>query len=321
MRQWLLVLAACTHPPPAAPLASKAGKSVAPDGFASCDVALLDSRGVLSTWKLAGGRAEQLGKVEIGKPIDLSCGDCPPFARPMKAEWADREHLFVSPDREHVFMITGDGIEQLPVPDVSKVAAPKPDGAQETGLLGNTYTQIDLVVKDGEAWWSRCPWSWPNDGGACAGWVNVRVWPSSKTLREDQSIDTSHAWREQAPPSYNIDGDACIAPDGTRSTIVHPTGESWEYEELYGAKWLSASPPRLLVLWGPHSEFDSPPANRWQLRDGCANVIAEGSTPRPAAADTWLSSEHDAIVIHRGASELGRVPADRWSAVAVRPAR
>src|SRR5262252_10806577 len=157
MRRLFVLLAACTHPPPSAPLASKAATSVAPDGFASCDVAMLDSHGVLSTWKLAGGRAEQLGKVEIGKPIDLSCDECRAFARAMKAEWADREHLFVSPDREHVFMITGDGIEPLAVPDVMKLAGPKPnEDSQETGMMGKWYVGVDLVVREGEAWWSRC---------------------------------------------------------------------------------------------------------------------------------------------------------------------
>ncbi|MGE5185614.1 MAG: hypothetical protein ACM31C_26315 [Acidobacteriota bacterium] len=293
-----LLLAACgpsTRPP--TPVASHAAKDPAPAGFAACDLVTLDSKGVVTAWRFVPSGVEALGHVTVGKPMSLELPEDRAYARPMKAGWADREHLFVSPDTQTVLMVTADGIDRLAVPDLAK-QVPQPDGASETGG-GKEYTRVDLVVRDGEAWWSRCPWSFPNDGGYCAGWISARLWPSATTVNKDVE-PRDVRWQEVAGHP------ACEPPP--------PDDE----HELYGAHWLAAD--RLLVLWGYHSEFDSPPPDRWELRDRCdGKPLATGDDPAPAPEGLWLSREGDARVIHRGTAVIGHVPDDGFGALAIRP--
>lgn len=294
-RALLLIVAACGGSPHPAPLASTAShESIA--GFDRCDLVTLDEKGVVTTWRFTPSGVEALGHAAVGKPMNLELPEDRAFARPMKADWADRDHLFVSPDDHTVLLITAAGIERLPVPDLAK-QLPQPDGASETGG-GKEYTRVDLVVRDGEAWWVKCPWSFPNDGGACADWISAELWPKQTIVKKDIS-GRDDAWAE-------IEGPACEA---------HLDDE----HELYATHWLAKN--RALLVWGYHSEFDSPPPDRWELRERCdGKPLATGNDPVPARDGLWLSSEGAARVIRRGEQVLGKVPGDRFDALALRPA-
>ncbi len=289
-----LVLTACGHPaPPHAPITAHAAKDPAPAGFATCDFVTLDD-GVLTAWRFTPTGVDQLGHVAVAAPPAQPATFMPGQRMP-KLEWADRDHLFVSPDAGTVLEVTAAGIEPLAIPDVAS-QLPKPDDNAMETTFGKQYATIDLVVRDGEVWWSQCPWSYPNDGGYCAGWISARLWPSPKTVHDAVSP------REDDWP--DVVGPRCEAtpPD--------------EQHELYSTHLLA--PNRLLVLWGYHSEFDSPPPDSWDLRERCdGEPLASGSDPRPARDGLWLSSEDGHTVIRRADVVIGRVP--NGDALAIRP--
>lgn len=321
----IAVLAACHRAAPETrPLSATRHSPPAPNGFATCDFVTLDAAtGELTAWK-QGETPQRLGSISIAPALAFDSVEARVMADPMHGDWADREHLFVRTTPGAVKLVTRDGLTDVAIPDL-RHQIPKPDDeAMETGG-GKEYTRIDLVVAQGEAWWSRCPWSYANDGGYCAGWISQRLWPDPPTSVRALVEAREDRWFEAPPAGYRVDhsgdGVTCKPPDGAASAIKPHGDDSGEI--FYGAHWVSAAPPRLLVTFGWSSEFDSPPASRWELHDGCGATLAEGTRPRAGVDDTWTGIEAGALVLRHGATVLARVPVKDpdFAQLLVRPKR
>jgi hypothetical protein len=302
--RWLLVVAAgCHGGAPPAPPSGRATLPAAPVGFSTCDLVTIDPTGTLTTWAIEPGGVKQLGSAVIGPGLDLSDPEARAFAEPMHGDWADRDHLFIRTAKDTVKLVTAEGIAPVAIPDMDKLRPPKPEGEDARPTSdGMMFSAIDLVVGDGEAWWARCAWSFPYDGGYCGVWTSAQLWPRPRTMTK--LVDgRTHAFPSHEPRGYAIESSTCTAPDGAKTELAH--GED---EELYGTRWLSAAPPRLLVLYGPHAEFSSPPPSRWEIHDGCAAPpLAKGDAPRAGLGELWSASERDGFAIYRGATKIGQV--------------
>lgn len=294
----------------------------APAGFARSDLVTIEASGAVTAWAITPAGITRLGSTVLGPALDLATDEARAMAEPMHGDWGDRDHLFVRTAKNTVKLVTASGISPMGIPDLSKVRPPKPEGDEASeNSEGMMFSSIDLVVGVGEAWWARCAWSFPYDGGYCGVWKSGQLWPGSRTqigLAEARP----HEFPSHEPRGYTADSDAaviCRAPGGATATIPH--GED---EVIYGLAWLSASPPRLLVLYGPMAEFSTPPASRWSLHDGCTEApIAHGESPTAGLGDLWSARERDGFVIYRGATKLGSIAVKDagYAQVRFRPAR
>lgn len=242
----------------------------------------------------------------LGLPLELGDEETRAMAEPMHGDWADRDHLFVRTAKDTVKLVTASGISPVPIPDMSKLNPPKPEEEAQPGSEGIMRSSpVDLVVGAGEAWWARCAWSLPYDGGYCAVWTSAELWPRARTMTKlaDERV---HAYPNHEPTGFALDrGDAlsCTPPRGPKTTITHP-----EDEAIYETAWVSAEPPRLLVVYGPMAEFSSPPASRWSLHDGCTEEpVAEGASPSAGVGELWSAVEGEGFAIYRGATKLGTI--------------
>lgn len=323
MRRLLLALAACHgSASPAPPLAGTATLPAAPAGFASCDLITLEPTGTLATWAIEPGGVRRLGSAVIGEPLDLSIPEARAMAEPMRGDWADRDHLFVRTATNKVVVVTAAGIEPVEIPDMAKLRPPKPENEDaEPTSEGMAFSSIDLVVREGEAWWARCAWSYKYDGGYCGVWTAAQLWPRPRTMTKlpDERV---HAYPSHDPTGYKLERDekiTCTAPGGAKSELAAPDDE-W----FYGTHWISAEPPRLLVLYGPHAEFSSPPATRWEIHDGCVvQPLAQGDWPSAGLGELWSTSADDRIDVYRGAAKLGALDVRdaRFSLLRFRPVK
>lgn len=303
---WLLGVAACHASAPPAPLSGTGSLPAAPAGFATCDLVTLEPSGAVTAWAIAPEGITRLGSTVIGPALELGDEEARAMAEPMHGDWADRDHLFVRTAKNTVKMVTAGGISPVEVPDLSRVRPPKPEGEEASADgEGMRFSGIDLVVGEGEAWWARCAWSFAYDGGYCGVWTSGRLWPRPRTITELADA-RRHEYPAHEPRGFSLDRDdglACTAPGGAKTTITHA-----EDEVIYGTAWLSAEPPRLLVLYGPMAEFSSPPASRWELHDGCTvEPIARGESPVAGLGDLWSASERGGFAIYRGPTKLGHV--------------
>jgi hypothetical protein len=303
--RWIVIVAAvgCKGATPVAPPSGTASLPAAPVGFSTCDLVTFDPSGTVTTWAIEGG-VKQLGSTVIGPALDLS--EARAMAEPMHGDWADRGHLFIRTAKDTVKLVTAEGIAPVEIPDMTKLRPPKPEGedARPTSE-GMSFSAIDLVVRDGEAWWARCAWSFAYDGGYCGVWTSAQLWPRPRTMTK-LADERRHAFPSHEPHGYAIESGerlTCTAPTGAKSEIAHGQDEAF-----YGTHWLSAEPPRLLVLFGPQAEFSSPPPSRWEIHGGCAApALAKGESPSPGLGELWSATERDGIAIYRGATKLGQL--------------
>lgn len=266
----------------------------------------MEASGSVTAWALVPEGITRLGSTVIGPALELCNEEARAMAEPMHGDWADRDHLFVRTTKDSVKMVTADGISPVEVPDLSKVRPPKPEGEDARAESdGMSFSAIDLVVAEGEAWWARCAWSFAYDGGYCGVWTSARLWPRPQTMTKLPD-ERRHDFPSHVPPGFSLDRDddlRCTSPDGATTAIPHR-----DDEVIYETAWLSAAPARLLVLYGPMAEFSSPPASRWELHDGCTVApIAAGDRPVAGIGDLWSASDRDGFAIYRGATKLGHV--------------
>jgi hypothetical protein len=313
------LLAACggSKPVPEPP-AGRAPARPAPAGFAECDLVSFDD-GVLATYAIRAEKLVKLGELRLAPPAPKRDPDAyPEYQFPLIGDWADRDRLFVRTGKRQVVMVTAAGISDVAVPDEKTLEIEHPEDTHPSGGYGGKdYNFVDLVVEDGEVWWSRCPYSFLYDGGFCHQWVNQRIWPdTTREVADGQRVPRRFPWREDPPKGYVLDPpkdpETCKPPAGAAVTIPLridiPEGtsgdeaEDYYSEHRFHARWVQASPPKLLVTYGFTPEFDSPYISSAALFDGCsAKPSFTGGEPRPGPNGLWEASGH----IFRGGTELG----------------
>ncbi|MCE9575133.1 MAG: hypothetical protein K8W52_18420 [Deltaproteobacteria bacterium] len=306
----ILFIAACgasAHPP----LAGNRPAVPALPGFADADLVTLGD-GVVTTYALRGDAVVRLGEVRLAPPIVWPEEFDPGFvAYPLIGDWADRDHLFVRTGERRVVMVTADGITDVALPSPASLALPQPEGTFATGASGGRdYMRIDLVVTAGEAWWSTCPWSFPNDGGFCDKWVNTRLWPApAREVSESEKRPRAWPWPDRAPRGFAIepaDGSAmtCRSPAGAIELRGKPESAEGadDGDMLFETRWMATDPPRLLVVFGHAYEYSPSQLTRFQLLDGCGpTAVLEGASADPGPGALWVA---DGVVM-RGASAVG----------------
>ncbi|MBL9015787.1 MAG: hypothetical protein JNL83_16500 [Myxococcales bacterium] len=316
----IVLLAACggSKPEPEPP-ASRAPARPAPAGFAECDLVSFDD-GVLGTYAIRGEKLVKLGELRLAPPAPTQDPMGSEYAFPLIGDWADRDHLFVRVGKRRVVMVTAAGLADLAVPDDKTLEIPHPEDTHPSSeYLGKQYTFVDLVVEDGEVWWSRCPYSFLYDGGFCFQWVNHRLWPEpAREVDDGERIPRVYPWGEDPPKGYVLappkDPEICTPPTGSAVTIPLridiPEGtsgdeaEDYYSEHRFTARWVQASPPKLLVTYGYTPEFDPPYVSSAALFDGCsAKPSFIGGEPRRGPDGLWEASGH----VFRGGTELGVV--------------
>jgi hypothetical protein len=314
----VIALSACrTAPAPGAPANTPppAPTAAAPAGFARADLVTMRD-GELTAWAIASGRLEPLGTVRLAT-VDPEDG-----AAPLWGDWADRDHLFVEVPPRTVLQVTAAGISPVTVPEEARFKTPRPRTEDDDGLEegGPGLEEGGLVVTDGAAYWTECPWGWPYDGWQCAEWVVARLWPTAD-LGASEGAPAPRAWDFASTPPAGftvqlVDDDAGLrcTPPGAAATELR--GNPDDGELVASTHWVSASPPRLLVVYGTPG-FADLVTTRWALHDGCAPApVAEGTDLAPGPAGLWLTWETgaagDRLVVRRGGDVLGDVPRDAF---------
>jgi hypothetical protein len=212
-------------------------------------------------------------------------------------------------------MVTATAIAETPIPSEDHFQTPKPDGEHDPGdTKGSNGNGTGLVVTEGEAWWTACPWGIAADGFQCHQHVNARLWPTVK-------LDSGHAkvrpralaWGDASPPGFTMKATAKAVTCEQGATKATLAADADPDEEIYGAHWVSASPPRLLVIFG-HFGFASLNADRWTLHAGCtAQPLATGTHVAPGPGGLWIAQDGDRAtqrqILYRGAAPLGALPA------------
>jgi hypothetical protein len=231
--------------------------------------------------------------------------------------WADRDHLFLITGEREVAMVTATAITEALIPSVENFKTPKPDSHDEldpgdtVGVIG---LHTGLIVTDGEAWWAACPWGIALDGFQCREYVNARLWPTA-TIETGGTpvIRRSFAWVHAPPPGITMTRTAqsVICDEGGKKLAITPEPGG---EEIDHAHWVSASPPRLLVVFG-RMGYQSLAIDRWSLHDGCAaKPLATGNQVWPGPGALWIAHDDDGPterqVLYRGATPLGTLPGD-----------
>lgn len=318
MKRLVLVVAACGGArPPAEPPSSRAPARPAPAGFVDADLVSFGD-GTLAAYAIESEKLVKLGEIRLAPPapeMDAEQLAMAGNAHQLVGDWVDRDHLAVRIAKDKVVMVTAAGVTELALPDPKIYAIPHSEETSETSSFGKAYTQIDLVVEEGEVWWSRCPFSYPNDGGFCDKWVNARLWPDTEVLVADSPRSPrAFAWRDDPPKGFTLAPEArprtCTPPGGAPVTLPKKleksaeTSDEEDYygEHLFGARWVSASPPKLLVTYGYSSEFDADYVSSVGLFDGCAATPSwTGTEARPGPDGLWES----AGTVFRKGTELG----------------
>lgn len=289
-----------------------------PAGFAAADLVTMRG-GELATWSTADSKLTKLGSVILADVPEGDLVETMAVSGIGKGDWADRDHLFVSLGERSVVMITATAITRVTIPDAATFETPKPpDPDGDITKANNVGLESEgLQINDkGEVYWSQCGWGRGYDGYICDAWVHVQVWPNAKRLEgptQGPIAPRRWAWAKQ-PDGFKaaIKGQtlSCNGPAG-RSTL---TARRSDGEELDGVHWVSATPPRMLVIYGHAGLADIVP-DRWTVHDGCKGTpLAEGSTVEPGPDGLWIGtvrSEEDegASTLYRGARPLGELPA------------
>ncbi|HUQ08507.1 MAG TPA: hypothetical protein VM261_38715 [Kofleriaceae bacterium] len=279
----------------------------APAGFAEADAITIDGGDVV-TWSFAGGKVAELGRATLAKV------DPEDYMAALDGDWADRDHFFVHVPPRDVFVVTAAGITPVTVPPESAFKAPRPkvdddEGLNEGGVMDGRDTGL-VVTKDHEAWWSECPWGFPYDGWQCEIYVSARLWPTAKTMTDQTGVGPrSFDWAGAKVSGFRTkeldEGRelGCTPPAGTRYKQTRLGGKSEDGEMVYATEWVSASPPRLLLIWGSPGYADLVPT-RWELHDGCLEKpVLHGEWATPGPAPYWLGD----TTIYKGGDALGPI--------------
>lgn len=285
----------------------------APADLARADLVTL-REGTVTGYAIVDGALVALGATE------LATVDPDDYPAHLRGDWADREHLFVRVAEREVVMITPTAITRVAVPPPTAFAAPRPktdddEGLTEGGVMERSAT--GLVVADGAAWWVECPWGFPYDGWQCEVWRRAQLWPQPQAAAEADSVDaTAWTWPAVTVSGYrtkDLDGGRLrCTPPGARPRPTEFAGDDSQ-EEVYGHHWVSAAPPRLLVIYGQFGLADLVPS-RWTLHDGCRPTpLAAGTSVEPGPRGLWLTDEPSADEVphqrlRRGAEVVGELP-------------
>lgn len=267
--------------------------------------------GELSTYAISGDQLVRTGATTLTDAVD-SPGV--PVLQIGEGGWADRDHLFLSIGDRDVVLVTASAVSRVEVPPESAFATPRPSSPDSSELRrGNEVarTSSGLVVTDGAATWSECPWGLPYDGFQCSGWVHARLWPTPALATNQPALDgRSWSWPRTAPAKMaaTVGRTAVTCSGGSVKTTMAADSS----EEIGGAHWVSIKPPRLLVIYGRHGYMDLVP-DRWTLHAGCGTVpIARGTSATPGPAGLWLAYETDDYrgksKLYRGATVIGEIP-------------
>ena len=304
----------------------KAGAAAAtwpapPDGFATAD--LIGIRGgELFAYAIADGKVVETGKTKLAEvdPEDYT-------AQPV-GQWADRDHFFVHIPPRTVVVVTAGAIASIAVPEAAKFKTPRPETEDDEGLEeGGVMEGVNsgLVVTDGAAWWSECPWGYPYDGWQCEVYVNAELWPAQELVPGGGPLSPREwSWVEVKPAGFAV----AVAEDSSTATCTPPkgagkkvvlVGDADNGEKVVSAHWVSASPPRLLVVYGQEGMDDLVPSS-WAFHDGCkATPLVQGTEVEPGPSDLWIAWESDdpraeevvtRPVLRRGATVIGELPQD-----------
>jgi hypothetical protein len=320
MRWLLVVLVACGGHPPPTQIGNHADlqPSERLDGFSDAALVAFEGRNV-TAYAVTGNKLRRLGSVEVTKaePEDPSGW--------LTGDWTDREHLFVKTGNREVIAITKGGIHKLPVlpADAFKTPKPKPDDDQLMAGGGiDESSRTGLVVDEGHAYWIECPWGYPYDGFQCEQYVVQELWPdvaTQVTVETDARNHREWAWEDDKPAgaSTNLADDALTCTLGPTTTKFVAQEDP---EQVHSAHWVSATPPRLLVIYGTPG-MDALIPSRWTLHDGCAEKrLAEGRTVEVGPDGLWISTFADESstpqTVHRHDQALGDMPR---ATVAFRP--
>lgn len=278
--------------------------------------------GTVTAYAIDGGKLVELGHSA------LATVDAEDYTAQLSGDWADHDHLFVLIPARDVLMITADAITRVPVlpPDAFKTPRPKVDDDENLTEGGVMEGAGDgLVLGEGAAWWVECPWGFPYDGWQCEVVRKAQLWPTAAATAEDGLVGhRAWDWADVKVSGFRtkeVDdghGLACTPPASAhQKTAVFRSDV--DGEQLFASHWLSASPPRLLVIYGQFGLADLYPS-RWELHDGCAPTpLVQGVSVEPGPAGLWLAGEatdpgsDGAVarwVLRRGADVLGELPTD-----------
>ncbi len=300
--------------PPGPPLPAS------PKDLARADLVALGT-GTVTGWAIDGGKLVELSSVELAKV------DPEDYQGAIDGAWADHDHFIVHVPPRDVVVVTADRMTRIAVPPETAFKAPRPTTPNDDGLIEGGVIEDEgygLVVASGAAWWVECPWGFPYDGWQCEAWTRAKLWLVDKPVVEAGSV-TADAW---AWPTIEVsgfrtkeldDGQAlgCMPPPGTRQKQSQLRGSVEDGEMISSHHWVSASPPRLLVVYGTPGMY-GPMASSWALHDGCLpKPLAVGTRVEPGPDGLWVAWESDNLkakplvtrqVLRRGAEVIGEMP-------------
>ncbi len=305
-----------TATPATTPAASPAydPKLAAPTGFATCDLVTVHG-GVVVAYAIEGGALRETGRTKLATNDDDELMLDPHIGQ---GDFANRDHLFLTIGERDVAQVTAGGVAHVTVPPPSAFDRPKPTDGENTDPGALSAPRTGLVISEGAAWWSQCPWGLAADGFQCSSYVHARLWPTTALELDKPALPAHHFAWPTAPAGYlakPIKGTyrsiACQPPKGATVTLgANPDDTD---EEIDGTHWISTEPPLLLVIYGHAGLADLIP-DRWTLHAGCTEApIASGTTAEPGPNGLWLGrvGEDDAAhqFVYRGTTKLGEVPA------------
>jgi len=279
----------------------------APAGFAEADAISIDG-GEIITWSFAGGKVTRLGATKLGDP------DPEDWNAALDGDWGDRDHFFVHIPPRAVMQVTAAGITPITVPPESAFKTPRPkveddDGLTEGGVMEARDNGLVVTELDG-VWWSECPWGFPYDGWQCEVYVSAKLWPDAKAAAQGVSmLPRRWSWPGAKVPGFRIkeldEGRilGCSPPSGTAYKQTQLMGKEDEGEHVYTVEWVSAKPPRMLLVWGTPGYADLVPS-RWELHDGCMEKpLLQGESAEAGPPGYWLGDD----TIYKGADALGPI--------------
>ncbi len=294
----LSLVVACGHPTAVVPPRPPRPPAIA--WFATADLVTFDGKDI-TAFSLAGGRVTRVGSTAMADDV-------------ITGGWVDRDRLIVELDGRRVVQVTPEGASSIAVPPRAAFARPSPQ-PEATDLVQGAADGL-IVGDEGTAWWSECTWGWPYDGFQCMSHVSARLWPPGEQWvegGEDPMDAYEYPWVNAVPAGYHVTAAgkklACESPTGR--TELSAGDDSTE--QVYGFHWVSASPPRLLVVYARFGYKDLV-ADLWMLYDGCtAQPLEQGDNVEPGPGDLWLATKplpHDEErrELRRGAVVIGDPP-------------
>jgi hypothetical protein len=300
----------------AKPLAPRPGKHypAPPAGFATAELVAI-SGGDLTTYATVDGKLQPTGttslaKIERGDPSLLA------YFSLGAGGWADHDHLFVVTGTREVAMVTARAISEVPIPSEDRFKGPD----NTVGAFGR---DTGLIVADGDAWWVTCR---AVDGFPCEHYIKARLWPSVRIETDSTPVaPRTDRWVDATPSGFTVTANGTKSVDCLeQGKTVALKADADATEEIESTHWVSASPPRLLVIYGHPGYTSSLVVDRWTLHAGCAEKpVATGSVVTVGPDGIWVARDGEGDterqIVYRGGVELGTLPAD--ATIYPRPAK